>query len=227
MASRIRFSLNHLLHSSSLFIPSFKSNPFTLSKISKLSPSHSSFSTLNSTCQIKFKLLPEDSAEGKLILFLLELLLLLRFAFTLTEIHDMFTKYEWHDMVITERQERPPSGSFFAIKKHMMRDFKKDGHNWTKKKDGKLVQASYERLKVGNVEMVQCIYVHGQDNGNFQRRIYWMLDQEPLDIALFHYLEVKVSCPIISLYVYVQSVICKLYEEFTLPLLTIVLLYKF
>ncbi|KAJ0039513.1 hypothetical protein Pint_26562 [Pistacia integerrima] len=222
MASRIRFSLNHLLHSSSLFIPSFKSNPFTLSKISKLSPSHSSFSTLNSTCQIKFKLLPEDSAEG-----LEELRKEAQHRwFNTAEIHDMFTKYEWYDMVITERQERPPSGSFFAIKKDMMRDFKKDGHNWTKKKDGKLVQASYERLKVGNVEMLQCIYVHGQDNGNFQRRIYWMLDQEPLDIALFHYLEVKVSCPIISLYVYVQSVICKLYEEFTLPLLTIVLLYK-
>ncbi|XP_031268124.1 calmodulin-binding transcription activator 2-like [Pistacia vera] len=173
MASRIRFSLNHLLHSSSLFIPSFKSNPFTLSKISKLSPSHSSFSTLNSTCQIKLEHLPGDSAEG-----LEELRKEAQHRwFNAAEIHDMFAKYERHDIVITERQERPPSGSFFAIKRHMMRDFKKDGHNWTKKKNGKTVQEANRILKVGNVKMLRCFYVHGQDNDNFQRRIYWMLDQ--------------------------------------------------
>ncbi|KAJ0097262.1 hypothetical protein Patl1_27215 [Pistacia atlantica] len=102
----------------------------------------------------------------------------------------MFAKYERHDIVIAERQERPPSGSFFAIKRHMMRDFKKDGHNWTKKKNGKTVQEANRILKVGNVKMLRCFYVHGQDNDNFQRRIYYML-QGPVDIALFHYLEVK------------------------------------
>ncbi|KAJ0102489.1 hypothetical protein Patl1_06031 [Pistacia atlantica] len=64
MASRICFSPNHLLHSSSLFVPSSKLNPFTLSQISKLSPCHSSFSALNRNCQIKLKHPPRASAEG-------------------------------------------------------------------------------------------------------------------------------------------------------------------
>lgn len=39
-------------------------------------------------------------------------------------------------------------GSFFVIKRHMVREFKKDDHNWTKKKDGKTIQEAHEKLKV-------------------------------------------------------------------------------
>ncbi|XP_044512344.1 calmodulin-binding transcription activator 3-like isoform X2 [Mangifera indica] len=111
--------------------------------------------------------------------------------FNASEMCSIFANYGSLNILTSQRQKTPPSGSFFAIKRHMVRDFKKDGHKWTKKKDGKTAQEAHERLKVNNVEMLQCLYVHGQDNENFQRRIYWMLEKEPSGIALFHYREAK------------------------------------
>lgn len=87
----------------------------------------------------------------------------------------------------------------------MLRYFRKDGHNWRKKRDGKTVKEAHERLKVinktfllfvifgrflllislayeyhvqaGSVDVLHCYYAHGQDNENFQRRSYWMLQE--------------------------------------------------
>ena len=39
-------------------------------------------------------------------------------------------------------------GSLFLFDRKVLRYFRKDGHNWRKKKDGKTVKEAHERLKV-------------------------------------------------------------------------------
>jgi len=85
---------------------------------------------------------------------------------------------------------KPQSGSLFLYDRKVLRFFRKDGHNWRKKKDGKTIREAHERLKVGNVDALHCYYAHGEDNHNFQRRIYWMLEQSYEHIVLVHYREV-------------------------------------
>lgn len=85
---------------------------------------------------------------------------------------------------------KPQSGSLFLYDRKILRFFRKDGHNWRKKKDGKTIREAHERLKVGNVDALHCYYAHGEDNPNFQRRIYWMLDESYEHIVLVHYREV-------------------------------------
>ncbi|CAA0823597.1 Calmodulin-binding transcription activator 3 [Striga hermonthica] len=75
----------------------------------------------------------------------------------------------------------------------VLRYFRKDGHNWRKKKDGKTVKEAHERLKAGSVDVLHCYYAHGEENENFQRRSYWMLEEELSHIVLVHYREVKGS----------------------------------
>lgn len=49
-------------------------------------------------------------------------------------------------------------GSLFLFNKRVLRFFRRDGHNWRKKKDGRTVQEAHERLKV----CYTCKYlVHG------------------------------------------------------------------
>ncbi|OVA09563.1 IQ motif [Macleaya cordata] len=86
--------------------------------------------------------------------------------------------------------QKPPSGSLFLFNKRVLRFFRKDGHDWRKKKDGRTVGEAHERLKVGNVEALNCYYAHGEQNPNFQRRSYWMLDQAYEHIVLVHYREI-------------------------------------
>lgn len=31
-------------------------------------------------------------------------------------------------------------------------------------------------LQAGSIDVLHCYYAHGEDNSNFQRRAYWMLD---------------------------------------------------
>ncbi|XP_031497097.1 calmodulin-binding transcription activator 3 isoform X2 [Nymphaea colorata] len=86
---------------------------------------------------------------------------------------------------------KPPSGSLFLFDRKVLRYFRKDGHNWRKKKDGKTVREAHERLKAGSVDVLHCYYAHGEENENFQRRSYWMLEEEFEHIVLVHYREVK------------------------------------
>lgn len=86
---------------------------------------------------------------------------------------------------------RPPAGSLFLFDRKVLRYFRKDGHRWRKKKDGKTVKEAHEKLKAGSVDVLHCYYAHGEDNENFQRRSYWMLDGELENIVLVHYREVK------------------------------------
>lgn len=92
--------------------------------------------------------------------------------------------------ITQEAPQKPPSGSLFLFNKRALRFFRKDGHNWRKKKDGRTVGEAHERLKVGNAEALNCYYAHGEENPNFQRRSYWMLDREHEHIVLVHYREI-------------------------------------
>ncbi|KAL2343063.1 hypothetical protein Fmac_004348 [Flemingia macrophylla] len=93
--------------------------------------------------------------------------------------------------IAPEPAHMPPSGSLFLFDRKVLRYFRKDGHNWRKKKDGKTVREAHERLKAGSVDVLHCYYAHGEENENFRRRTYWMLEQELSHIVLVHYRQVK------------------------------------
>lgn len=93
--------------------------------------------------------------------------------------------------ITQEPPHRPSSGSLFLFDRKVLRYFRKDGHNWRKKKDGKTVKEAHERLKAGSIDVLHCYYAHGEESENFQRRSYWMLEEDLSHIVLVHYREVK------------------------------------
>ncbi|KAL6657568.1 hypothetical protein ACP70R_005348 [Stipagrostis hirtigluma subsp. patula] len=107
-----------------------------------------------------------------------------------TEICQILSNYKKFS-IAPEPPNRPPSGSLFLFDRKILRYFRKDGHNWRKKKDGKTVKEAHEKLKVGSVDVLHCYYAHGEENENFQRRTYWLLEEAFMNIVLVHYLEVK------------------------------------
>ncbi|KAM7269197.1 hypothetical protein ACFE04_024694 [Oxalis oulophora] len=103
--------------------------------------------------------------------------------------HDKFQLTE-------EPPHLPNSGSLFLFNKRVLRFFRRDGHNWRKKRDGRTVGEAHERLKVGNVEALNCYYAHGEHENHFQRRCYWMLHPGYDHIVLVHYRDVSEARPI-------------------------------
>lgn len=95
--------------------------------------------------------------------------------------------------IAPETPNKPQSGSLFLFDRKILRLFRKDGHNWRMKKDGRTVKEAHERLKVGSIDALHVYYAHGDENANFQRRIYWLLEEDFMHIALVHYLEVRGS----------------------------------
>ncbi|XP_062206085.1 calmodulin-binding transcription activator 3-like isoform X2 [Phragmites australis] len=93
--------------------------------------------------------------------------------------------------IAPEPPNKPPSGSLFLFDRKVLRYFRKDGHNWRKKNDQKTVKEAHERLKSGSIDVLHCYYAHGEENINFQRRTYWMLEEDFMHIVLVHYLETK------------------------------------
>ncbi|MCL7026410.1 hypothetical protein MKW94_007935 [Papaver nudicaule] len=93
--------------------------------------------------------------------------------------------------ITPEPPSKPPSGSLFLFDRKVLRYFRKDGHNWRKKKDGKTVKEAHERLKAGSIDVLHCYYAHGEGNEKFQRRSYWMLEEDYMHIVLVHYREVQ------------------------------------
>ncbi|KAK7308503.1 hypothetical protein VNO77_42111 [Canavalia gladiata] len=106
------------------------------------------------------------------------------------EICEILSNYKKFQ-IAPEPAPMPPSGSLFLFDRKVLRYFRKDGHNWRKKKDGKTVREAHERLKAEGVDVLHCYYAHGEENENFQRRTYWMLEEELSHIVLVHYREVK------------------------------------
>ncbi|CAN6270445.1 unnamed protein product [Urochloa humidicola] len=89
-----------------------------------------------------------------------------------------------------EAPKKPPSGSLFLYNRRVNRYFRRDGHTWRRKKDGRTVGEAHERLKVGNVDALSCYYAHGEQNPCFQRRCFWMLEPAYEHIVLVQYREV-------------------------------------
>ncbi|XP_050152182.1 calmodulin-binding transcription activator 3-like isoform X2 [Malus sylvestris] len=106
------------------------------------------------------------------------------------EICEILRNFQKFD-ISSEPANMPPGGSLFLFDRKVLRYFRKDGHNWRKKKDGKTVREAHERLKAGSVDVLHCYYAHGEENENFQRRSYWMLEEDLQHIVLVHYREVK------------------------------------
>ncbi|XP_024983261.1 calmodulin-binding transcription activator 2-like isoform X2 [Cynara cardunculus var. scolymus] len=106
------------------------------------------------------------------------------------EICEILTNYHKFQLR-TSPPANPPAGSLFLFDRKVLRYFRKDGHRWRKKKDGKIVKEAHEKLKAGSVDVLHCYYAHGEDNDKFQRRSYWMLDKRFENIVLVHYREVK------------------------------------
>ena len=50
------------------------------------------------------------------------------------------------------------------------------------------MRETHEKLKVGNVELLNCYYAHAAENDRFQRRCYWLLDSDE-GVVLVHYLD--------------------------------------
>lgn len=96
-----------------------------------------------------------------------------------------------NQMITNEPPQKPGSGSLFLFNKRVLRFFRKDGHSWRRKRDGRTVGEAHERLKVGNVEALNCYYAHGEQNPNFQRRSYWMLNPAYEHIVLVHYRDIS------------------------------------
>lgn len=102
---------------------------------------------------------------------------------------EVFFILQNHESFPIEQQapQMPPSGSLFLFNRRVLRFFRKDGHTWRRKRDGRSVGEAHERLKVGNVDTLNCYYAHGENNPYFQRRSYWMLDPAYDHIVLVHY----------------------------------------
>nr|GMC96745.1 calmodulin-binding transcription activator 3-like isoform X1 [Ipomoea batatas] len=107
------------------------------------------------------------------------------------EICEILSNYQKF-RIAPEPPTGPPSGSLFLFDRKVLRYFRKDGHNWRKKKDGKTVKEAHEKLKSGSIDVLHCYYAHGEENENFQRRSYWLLEESQSNIVLVHYREVKV-----------------------------------
>uniref|UniRef100_A0A061R7K3 Calmodulin-binding transcription activator 1 n=1 Tax=Tetraselmis sp. GSL018 TaxID=582737 RepID=A0A061R7K3_9CHLO len=82
---------------------------------------------------------------------------------------------------------QPSGGLLYLYDRKAVRFFRLDGHEWRKKKDGKTVRETHEKLKVGNVEALNCYYAHALNPPNLQRRCYWQLECDQL--VLVHYLD--------------------------------------
>lgn len=106
------------------------------------------------------------------------------------EIHAILCNHK-HFSVQVKPVTLPPSGTMVLFDRKMLRNFRKDGHNWKKKKDGKTVKEAHEHLKVGNEERIHVYYAHGEDNSTFVRRCYWLLDKSLEHIVLVHYRETQ------------------------------------
>ncbi|XP_017974984.1 PREDICTED: calmodulin-binding transcription activator 5 [Theobroma cacao] len=108
------------------------------------------------------------------------------------EIHAILCNHKYFPIHV-KPMNLPKSGIIVLFDRKMLRNFRKDGHNWKKKKDGKTVKEAHEHLKVGNEERIHVYYAHGQDNPTFVRRCYWLLDKTLEHIVLVHYRETQES----------------------------------
>eukprot|EP00127_Corallochytrium_limacisporum_P004934 Clim_evm8s195 gene=Clim_evmTU8s195 len=89
---------------------------------------------------------------------------------------------EWMSDTVAHQ---PPSGTAVLYDRSQVK-FRKDGHNWKKRKDSRNVREDHMKLKVNGIEFIYGSYAHHEEWQNFHRRCYWLL-HEP-NIVLVHYL---------------------------------------
>ncbi|ONK67649.1 uncharacterized protein A4U43_C05F2270 [Asparagus officinalis] len=114
-----------------------------------------------------------------------------------SEISEILQNHEKFHLHV-DTPHKPPGGSWFLFNRGQNRYFRKDGHCWRKKKDGKTVREAHENLKVGDETVLHCYYAHGEDNKDFQRRTYWLLDKRLQKIVLVHYRDLSEKSKISS-----------------------------
>ncbi|KAJ0613282.1 putative transcription factor CG1-CAMTA family [Helianthus annuus] len=100
------------------------------------------------------------------------------------EIHAVLCNHKYFNICV-KPVNLPSSGTIVLFDRKMLRNFRKDGHNWKKKKDGKTVKEAHEHLKVGNNERIHVYYAHGEDRITFVRRCYWLLTRNWNILYLF------------------------------------------
>ncbi|XP_050216986.1 calmodulin-binding transcription activator 5 [Mercurialis annua] len=106
------------------------------------------------------------------------------------EIHAILCNYKYFTIHV-KPANLPRSGTIMLFDRKKLRNFRKDGHSWKKKKDGKTVKEAHEHLKVGNEERIHVYYAHGDEISTFVRRCYWLLDKTLEHIVLVHYRETQ------------------------------------
>ncbi|KAL6180573.1 hypothetical protein ACLB2K_047234 [Fragaria x ananassa] len=129
------------------------------------------------------------------------------------EIHALLYNYKYFTIHV-KPVNLPPSGTIVLFDRKMLRNFRKDGHNWKKRKDGKTVKESHEHLKVGDEERIDVYYAHGEDSPTFVRRCYWLLDKSLEDIVLVHYRETQEAVAGAALYTVEKMPYCLLMDAF-------------
>ncbi|KAG8365868.1 hypothetical protein BUALT_Bualt17G0016600 [Buddleja alternifolia] len=110
------------------------------------------------------------------------------------EVFFILKNYEEHQLT-HQNPQKPASGSLFLFNKRVLKFFRKDGHKWRRRKDQRTIAEAHERLKVGSLEALNCYYAHGEENSNFQRRSYWILDPAYEHIVLVHYRDIGEGRP--------------------------------
>jgi len=95
----------------------------------------------------------------------------------------------------TEAPRLPGSGAVFLFRKQTAHknSFRKDGHDWKMKKNGKQAAESHVKLSVEGVERVKCYYAHTQD-GLLARRIYSLIEGDE-DLHFVQYLATSLTLP--------------------------------
>ena len=83
-----------------------------------------------------------------------------------------------------EAVQLPASGTVLLYDRAALRGFRFDGHAYRRKKEGRALEETHCKLKVGGVARLVCYYSWTAD-GTIARRIYSLLDEK--NLALVHY----------------------------------------
>lgn len=85
--------------------------------------------------------------------------------------------------------QRPSNGSVLLFDRRKVKNFKKDGFNWKRRKTGGANSVREDRmyLKINGVDCIYGCYSHSSIIPTFHRRCYWLIDKP--DFVLVHYLQ--------------------------------------
>ncbi|RNA40926.1 calmodulin-binding transcription activator 2 isoform X1 [Brachionus plicatilis] len=89
--------------------------------------------------------------------------------------------------------QRPSNGSVLLFDRRKVKNFKKDGFNWKRRKTGGANSVREDRmyLKINGVDCIYGCYSHSSIIPTFHRRCYWLIDKP--DFVLVHYLQMPNS----------------------------------